>query len=147
MRNFISKLSTGLSYLDKWPLRKELAGIFPDIRVIIATKFALKSMPGVAILSICMAFYFRDDINISVLVLTSIISLLIPCQGLIWLAHRSEKRLPNSLIEWYRDIANKLTQQGYHFSKNNGNLTYKDLGLILKCACQNLDKDMLKRWF
>ena len=99
MRNFISKLSTGLSYLDKWPLKKELAGIFPDIRVIIATMFALKSMPGVAILSICMAFYFKDDINISVLVLTSIISLLIPCQGLIWLAHRSEKRLPHSLIE------------------------------------------------
>ena len=44
-------LKDGQEYMKTWPLRKELYALFPDCRVVAATRFAIKVMPPLAVLS------------------------------------------------------------------------------------------------
>ena len=41
-------LKDGQEYMKTWPLRKELYALFPDCRVVAATRFAIKVMPPLA---------------------------------------------------------------------------------------------------
>ena len=44
-------LKDGQEYMKTWPLRKELYALFPDCRVVAATRFAIKVMPPLAVLA------------------------------------------------------------------------------------------------
>ena len=41
----------GHQYMKTWPMRKELFAIFPECRVISATQFGYKVLPGLGIFS------------------------------------------------------------------------------------------------
>ena len=47
-KSFIHRLKDGQHYMDLWPVRKELAPIFPEQRIIKATRFGIKVMPAIA---------------------------------------------------------------------------------------------------
>ena len=46
----------GDDYMKTWPLKKELYSMFPECRVINATKFAIKVLPALGIFTII--FYY-----------------------------------------------------------------------------------------
>ncbi len=50
MSSFFSTLKQGQIYLQTWPLEAKLGMIFPENRIIKATKFAQKFMPFMAVL-------------------------------------------------------------------------------------------------
>ena len=49
MSSFFSTLKQGQIYLQTWPLEAKLGIIFPENRIIKATKFAQKFMPFMAV--------------------------------------------------------------------------------------------------
>ena len=51
-------LKDGQKYMDTWPMRKELSPLFPEQRIIKATKFAVKVMPAVAAISVLTQMAF-----------------------------------------------------------------------------------------
>ena len=51
MSSFFSTLKRGQIYLQTWPLEAKLGIIFPENRIIKATKFAQKFMPFMAVFS------------------------------------------------------------------------------------------------
>ncbi len=50
----------GQQYMATWPMRKELAMMFPEPRYIKATKFATRVMPAVAVMSVLSQMAFNN---------------------------------------------------------------------------------------
>ena len=48
----VHNLRDGQKYMGTWPMRKELSLLFPEQRIIKATKFAITVMPAVAAISV-----------------------------------------------------------------------------------------------
>ena len=51
-KSLISQIQQGHQYTKVWPLRRELAPLFIENRVVNATAFAIKIMPAVALTSL-----------------------------------------------------------------------------------------------
>ena len=55
-QSIMTMLKNGQQYMKTWPVRKELYAFFPECRVVAATKFAIKTMPPVAmVVMTCLA--------------------------------------------------------------------------------------------
>lgn len=46
---FFKKLRLGNEYLKTWPVEKQLAPVFPENRIVKATRFGIRYMPPIAI--------------------------------------------------------------------------------------------------
>ena len=55
-QSIMTMLKNGQQYMKTWPVRKELYAFFPECRVVAATKFAIKTMPPVAMVSCALLF-------------------------------------------------------------------------------------------
>ncbi|WP_339770908.1 terminus macrodomain insulation protein YfbV [uncultured Paraglaciecola sp.] len=137
----------GQQYMLTWPLKKELYPMFPECRVIAATKLAIKTMPPLAVLTVAMAYSVTGVETLPNAVAMAIFFLSIPVQGLLWLGHRSNQWLPPSTLIWYRDIHHKMQQQGCRVAQVKSRPKYKELADLLKIAFDELDKAFTQRWF
>lgn len=137
----------GQIYAETWPLHPRLAMIFPENRVIKATRFAQKLMPFIAVFAIVWQQYCaaQDMIALSAAVLTALFALCIPLQGLYWLGKRSATELsPQSTICFYQ-ITEQLQQIGANIPYiKNDKLNYMDLAILLKTAKQYLTDEFWK---
>ena len=76
MSSFFSTLKRGQIYLQTWPLEAKLGIIFPENRIIKATKFAQKFMPFMAVFSVVwQQLYAKTDLTaLAIAILTALYS-------------------------------------------------------------------------
>lgn len=146
-QSVMSMLRCGQDYMETWPVRKELYSLFPENRVVSATKFAIKTMPPAAILACALLLenmgfgYIPQTIAIGAFFVS------LPLQGLLWLGHRSQQSLPPQLNSWYQDIHAKMRSQGCQIASAKSKPTYTELAKLLKMAFNDLDNAFTKHWF
>ncbi|MDO6543512.1 terminus macrodomain insulation protein YfbV [Photobacterium sanguinicancri] len=142
-----SLLRNGQDYMAIWPMRKELAPMFPEPRYIKATQFAIRVMPAVAVISVLSQMVFHNYDAIPQAMIIALFSLSMPLQGLLWLGRRSRTDLPPSLATWYRELHDKLENEGNAMQPVKAKPRYLELAQVLNLAFKQLDRTSLERWF
>lgn len=142
-----SMLMNGKRYMQTWPMQKELYPLFPECRVIAATQFSLKVIPPLAVISAMLLLntYGIEYLPQAIAVAAFFVSL--PVQGLIWLGHRSNQRLPPAVRSWYQQIHHKMQVQGCALQQPATRPKYMELAYLLKTAFDELDKVFTRQWF
>ncbi|WP_120510194.1 terminus macrodomain insulation protein YfbV [Photobacterium salinisoli] len=137
----------GQHYMSVWPMRKELAVLFPEQRYIKATRFAVRVMPAVAVMSVLSQMAFHNSSGLPLAMAVALFALSMPLQGLLWLGKRSRTVLPPSLASWCREIHGKILSEGYSMQPLKARPRYLELAQVLDRAFKQLDKASLERWF
>ncbi|GAA0852579.1 terminus macrodomain insulation protein YfbV [Aliiglaciecola litoralis] len=137
----------GQDYMKIWPMKKELNSLFPEGRVISATKFSISVMPPVAVLSVFALVNFNGEHFIPQAIAVGAFFLSLPLQGLMWLGYRSKQTLPPAMRAWYQEIQHKMRLEGVVVSQQRSIPRYKELAILLKTAFNELDKVFTKQWF
>ena len=143
----IHSLRDGQKYMDTWPVRKELTPLFPEQRVIKATRFAIKVMPPVAAISVLTQMVFHHIESMPQAIVVALFALSLPVQGMWWLGQRANTLLPPALAGWYRELHQKILESGFALEPIKTNPRYKELALVLNRAFRQLDRSVLDRWF
>ncbi|MGO2508262.1 MAG: terminus macrodomain insulation protein YfbV [Vibrio hibernica] len=145
--SFIHRFKDGQHYMEQWPVRKELAPMFPEQRIIKATRFGIKVMPAVAAISVLLQMSLNNQAAIPQAIVIALFALSLPLQGIWWLGTRSKTVLPPSLANWYRELYQKVAESGIAQEPIKSKPRYKELASMLKRAFRQLDKTTLERWF
>lgn len=129
-------LKQGQQYLENWPSIKQLAMIFPENRMMKSTKVAIRFAPFVAVFSIVwQQIYAPYDHNaLAMAVLTALVALSLPLQGLFWLGKRANTALIGETLNWYWKIEQKLDREYDIAPVSLKQPTYLDLAKILNKA-------------
>ena len=138
----------GHEYMKTWPMEKQLYALFPECRVVAATRFSMKYMPPLAVISgaTLVNTYGVEFIPQAIAVAAFFMSL--PMQGLLWLGHRSQQVLPPAMRAWYQEVQLKMRQQGCAVGiQKHSKPRYKELARLLKTAFDELDRVFTKQWF
>ena len=109
----IHSLKDGQRYMEIWPVRKELNAIFPEQRIIKATRFGIKVMPAVAAISVLTQMAFNNYDALPQAIVVALFAISMPLQGMWWLGSRSNTKLPPALASWYRELHQKITETGF----------------------------------
>ncbi|KHT44746.1 terminus macrodomain insulation protein YfbV [Vibrio sinaloensis] len=143
----VHSLRDGQKYMDTWPMRKELNMLFPEQRIIKATRFGVKVMPAIAAISVLTQMAFNNYDAMPQAVIVALFAISMPVQGMWWLGNRANTQLPPSLAGWYREIHQKIVESGFALEPMKARPRYKELAHILNRAFSQLDKSALERWF
>jgi len=143
----IHNLRNGQKYMETWPMRKELSAIFPEHRIIKATRFGIKVMPAVAAISLLVQMNFHNMQVMPQAVIIALFAISLPVQGIWWLGNRSSTKLPPALAGWYRELHQKILESGFALEPMKSKPRYKELAVLLNRAFRQLDKSALERWF
>ncbi|MFT2092653.1 terminus macrodomain insulation protein YfbV [Paraglaciecola sp. 2405UD69-4] len=142
-----SMLKDGQQYMQTWPMQKQLYAMFPESRVIVATKLSIKVMPALAVITVAILFNIQGYEMLPQALALGAFFMSLPMQGLFWLGHRANQPLPPSLNSWYLDIHHKMQLHGCALQSPRVKPQYKELARLLKTAFDELDKTFTKRWF
>ncbi len=142
----IHSLKDGQSYMEIWPARKELNAIFPEQRIIKATRFGIKVMPAVAAISVLTQMAFNNYDALPQAIVVALFAISMPLQGMWWLAVVPTPNCPCISLLVSR-IASKITETGFALEPVKARPRYKELAVILNRAFRQLDKTALERWF
>ncbi|KMT64193.1 terminus macrodomain insulation protein YfbV [Catenovulum maritimum] len=145
--DLIKTLQNGYKYSQVWPNKPQLFAIFPECRVISATKLALQLMPVIAVGSFILQLNYFGQNYLPQSLALSLLVLSLPMQGLIWLGKRSEQVLPVTLASWYYEIGDKLAENGVLIEQTKSKPKYLDMANTLSQAFNKLDKFWYKEWF
>ena len=142
MSSFFSTLKQGQIYLQTWPLEAKLGMIFPENRIIKATKFAQKFMPFMAVFAgVWQQLYAKADLTaFSLAILTALCALAMPFQGLYWLGKRANLPLEPQSSQWFYEISERLRKQHESLPTVQDKPTYQHLAEVLQKAQKKLDK-------
>lgn len=140
-------LKDGQAYMQTWPMQKELYALFPECRVIAATKFSLKVMPPMAVFSAMVMVNTLGYEYLPQAIAVAAFFISLPMQGLFWLGHRSNQVLPPSVRTWYLEIHQKMCSQGCQLQAAKARPKYKELANLLKTAFEELDRVFTRQWF
>ncbi|EEX33703.1 MULTISPECIES: terminus macrodomain insulation protein YfbV [Vibrio] len=143
----VHNLRDGQKYMETWPMRKELNLLFPEQRIIKATKFGVKVMPAIAAISVLTQMAFNNYSAMPQAVIMALFAISLPIQGMWWLGSRANTQLPPALAGWYREIHQKIVESGFALEPMKSRPRYKELAQILNRAFRQLDKNALERWF
>jgi len=143
----IHSLKDGQKYMHTWPMRKELNLLFPEARIIRATRFGIKVMPAVAAISVLTQMSFQNLPAMPQAVVVALFAISLPLQGVWWLGNRANTQLPPALAGWYREIYEKIVETGLALEPIKSRPRYKELAMVLDRAFRQLDKTSLDRWF
>ena len=133
MSSFFSTLKRGQIYLQTWPLESKLGIIFPENRIIKATKFAQKFMPFMAVFSVVwQQLYAKTDLTaLAIAILTALCALVMPLQGLYWLGKRAKSPLEPQSSQWFYEISERLRKQHESLPTVQDRPTYQHLAEVL----------------
>ncbi|MDN3610368.1 terminus macrodomain insulation protein YfbV [Vibrio ostreicida] len=143
----VHNLRDGQKYMEIWPMRKELNMLFPEQRIVKATKFGIKVMPASAAISLLTQMAFNNYQAMPQSIIIALFAITMPIQGMWWLGNRANTQLPPSLAGWYREIHQKIVESGFALEPLKTRPRYKELAKILNRAFNQLDKSALERWF
>lgn len=139
--NWLRLIQLGQQYMKTWPTKKQLALVFPEHRVIRATRFAVRFMPPLAVFIVCWQIALGDQAGPAVA--TALFACSLPVQGLWWLGKRSVTPLPPALLRWYHSVHNKLLEAGQAIKPMENKPTYQALAELLRSAFRQLDNTFL----
>ncbi|MEY4475784.1 MAG: hypothetical protein RL248_1551 [Pseudomonadota bacterium] len=134
-------LQRGQHYMKTWPADKRLAPVFPENRVATATRFGIRIMPPLAIFTLTWQIALGGQLGPAIA--TALFACGLPLQGLWWLGKRAITPLPPTLLQWYHDVRDKLTEIGQALAPSEQTPTYQSLADVLKRAFKQLDKTFL----
>ncbi len=143
----VLSLKDGQRYMDTWPMRKELNLLFPEQRIIKATRFGIKMMPAVAAISVLTQMTFQNVQAMPQTIIIALFAISLPLQGIWWLGNRANTQLPPALASWYRELYQKIVETGFALEPIKSKPRYKELAMVLNRAFRQLDKTALERWF
>ena len=140
-------LKDGQQYMKIWPMQKALYALFPECRVIAATRLAIQVAPPLALISCAVLIdqYGKGYIPQAITIAAFFLSL--PLQGLMWLGFRSNQQLPPPIQAWHADIYDKMKREGCKMQALAEQPRYKELAQTLKTAFDELDRVFTKNWF
>ena len=144
MNSLMVRLRRGNAYLHIWPKERALAVIFPEYRIISATRLGLLSMPGLVTLSVLVQFQFGSPALWPSVVASVLFMASLPMQGLYWLGKRADTLLPPSLATWYRKLHEKMVMAGAPITEPVARPRYFELGEALNLAFKQLDKSFIQ---
>lgn len=139
-KSLISQIQQGHQYTKVWPLRRELAPLFIENRVVNATAFAIKIMPAVALTSLVIQLQMLGQQFLGPALACALLILSLPVQGLLWLGKRAETPLPPSMALWYRELHEKMAAQGYQGAPAKTKPCYMELAKLLRDMFEKMDK-------
>jgi uncharacterized membrane protein YfbV (UPF0208 family) len=131
----------GQRYMKTWPTDKRLAPVFPENRVVNATRFAIRFMPPLAIFTLTWQIAMGGQLGPAIA--TALFACSLPMQGLWWLGKRSVTPLPPTLLQWFHEVRTKLQEAGQAIAPVDGKPTYQSLADVLKRAFKQLDRTFL----
>ncbi|MBY4839493.1 DUF412 domain-containing protein [Pantoea sp. DY-15] len=131
----------GQRYMKTWPADKRLAPVFPENRVVNATRFAIRFMPPLAIFTLTWQIAMGGQLGPAIA--TALFACSLPMQGLWWLGKRSVTPLPPTLLQWFHEVRSKLQEAGQAIAPVDGKPTYQSLADVLKRAFKQLDRTFL----
>lgn len=146
-KSMISQVQLGRDYAKAWPMRKELAPIFAEYRIIKATELGISIMPILAIVTIFTQTtalgmqYLPQSIAIALFFLS------LPVQGLLWLGKRAETQLTPQLSSWYQELYQKMVANGYDAPFSAKKPRYQELAMLLKDMFDKMDNAFTKEQF
>lgn len=140
-------LRDGQTYMDLWPMNKQLAAVFPEARVISGTKFSARWMPPAAVLCSLVMLQGNGVGYLPQALALAGLFLSLPIQGLFWLGFRSNQTLPPAIRAWYQEIRRKMREHGCEVVAYRGQPRYKELAILLKKAFHELDQSFTRQWF
>jgi uncharacterized membrane protein YfbV (UPF0208 family) len=140
-------IQQGQTYMQSWPMQKQLYALFPECRIIAATKFGFKVMPALAVITVAVQLHFLGTSQLPQALTLGIFLVRLPIQGLIWLGFRSQKALPPAIKVWYHDIYFKMQQQGCALDTPKARPKFQELACLLKTAFSELDRAFTKHMF
>lgn len=140
-------IKDGNEYMRTWPMEKQLYSLFPECRIIAATKFGIQVMPPIAIMIVALQLHYLGMEYLPQALTFGIFFFSLPLQGMLWLGNRSNQPLPPSMLAWYRDIYHKMQQQGCTIEAIPPKPRFKELAKLLHKAFKELDKAFTKNLF
>ncbi len=138
---WFSLFQHGQRYMKTWPADKRLAPVFPENRVVNATRFAIRFMPPLAIFTLTWQIAMGGQLGPAIA--TALFACSLPMQGLWWLGKRSVTPLPPTLLQWFHEVRTKLEEAGQAIAPVDGKPTYQALADVLKRAFKQLDRTFL----
>ena len=142
MSSFFSTLKQGQIYLQTWPLEAKLGMIFPENRIIKATKFAQKFMPFMAVFSmVWQQLYAKTDLTaLAIAILTALLCVSDAITRLILVGETCKITLEPQSSQWFYEISERLRKQHESLPTVQDKPTYQHLAEVLQKAQQKLDK-------
>lgn len=134
-------------YMRIWPMEKQLFGLFPECRIISATKFGIQVMPPIAVMMVMLQLHYLGMGFLAQALTVGIFFFSLPLQGLYWLGNRSNKTLPPALLAWCREIHQKMQQNGCALEALPPRPTFKVLAKLLNTAFKELDSAFTRTLF
>lgn len=148
MINKMSKMiKSGQEYMQIWPMQRQLYPIFPECKIIQATRLGFKTTPPIAAFAIVMQIGLLGPEMLPQAVAMAVLIVSLPLQGVIWLGKRSQQELPPAMLSWYKDIYTKMAQQGCVLNHASKKPRFKELAVLLKKAFSELDRAFTKDLF
>ncbi len=112
----------GQHYMKTWPADKRLAPVFPENRVVTATRFAIRFMPPLAVFTLTWQIALGGQLGPAIA--TALFACSLPMQGLWWLGKRAGTPLPPALLQWFNEVRSKLEEAGQAIAPGEGKPTY-----------------------
>ncbi|KHN51935.1 terminus macrodomain insulation protein YfbV [Pectobacterium fontis] len=139
--SWLQLLQRGQHYMKTWPAEKQLAPVFPENRMMRATRFGIRVMPPLAVFTLTWQIALGGQLGPAIA--TALFACSLPLQGLWWLGRRSVTPLPPTLAQWFHEIRHKLLESGQALAPLEDAPTYQTLADVLKRAFNQLDKTFL----
>ncbi|MFC3031228.1 terminus macrodomain insulation protein YfbV [Pseudoalteromonas fenneropenaei] len=146
-KSMISQVRLGRDYAKAWPLRKELAPIFAEYRVIKATELALQVMPMLAVLTVFLQTSLLGNQYLPQALAMALFFLSLPVQGLLWLGKRAETHLTPAMTSWYQELHQKMVANGYQAKACARKPRYFELAQLLRDMFEKMDKAFTQEQF
>jgi len=146
-KSILSKVQVGRLYAKKWPMRRELAPLFLEFRVIKATDLAITVMPILAMLTLFFQFNYLGADFLPQTIATSLFFISLPLQGLLWLGKRAQTPLEPAMQKWYNHLYTKMVANGYQMKLNENKPRYLELADLLNDMFEKMDKTFTKGQF
>ncbi len=143
----MSQVQTGRLYAKKWPMRKELAPLFAEFKVIKATELAVTVMPILAMFTLFFQLNYLGSDFLPQAIASALFFISLPLQGLLWLGKRAQTPLEPAMHKWYNELHTKMVANGYQTQLNENKPRYLELANLLNDMFDKMDKAFTKEQF
>ena len=146
-KSVMSQVQTGRLYAKKWPMRKELAPLFAEFKVIKATELAITVMPILAMFTLFFQLNYLGSDFLPQAIASALFFISLPLQGLLWLGKRAQTPLEPAMHRWYNELHTKMVANGYQTQLNENKPRYLELANLLNDMFDKMDKAFTKEQF
>ncbi|ALS32860.1 MULTISPECIES: terminus macrodomain insulation protein YfbV [Pseudoalteromonas] len=146
-KSVMSQVQIGRVYAKKWPMRKELAPLFAEFKVIKATELAITVMPILAMLTLFFQLNYLGSDFLPQAIASALFFISLPLQGLLWLGKRAQTELEPAMQRWYNELYAKMVANGYQAQRSEKKPRYLELEELLNDMFDKMDKTFTKEQF